>query len=77
MVDYIDRQLLGPLARFGRFYREGLAAFAATHPAAGMPVSLLMLMQSAAGAQAEFRARGLDSGMALYLAGSGRSVVYR
>jgi gluconate 2-dehydrogenase gamma chain len=32
VVTYIDRQLKGPLERYLRLYRDGLTAFAVTHP---------------------------------------------
>ena len=54
-----------------------LANLPATHPAAGMPVSLLLVMQTPAAGQAEFHAHGLDEGTARFLLGSGRSITYR
>jgi hypothetical protein len=60
-----------------RIPADALANLPASRIEAGLPLSFLVVMQSAAGAQAAIRARGLDEGMAFFIAGSGRSVVYR
>ena len=54
-----------------------LANLPATQADAGLPQSLLLLMQSPTGAYARFQTRGLPGGTAMYLAGTGRSVSYR
>jgi hypothetical protein len=54
-----------------------LANLPATQADAGLPQSLLLLMQSATGAYARFQTRGLPGGTVMYLAGTGRSVTYR
>ncbi len=54
-----------------------LANLPATQRSPGLPLSMLVLMQAATGAYAQFRTQGLPRGSVLFLSGSGRAVTVR
>src|SRR5262249_8787756 len=66
-------------AASGHFQIPGpmLANLPPTEHIPGPPLSLLLIDQSPAGAQASVQARGLDRGFGVLISGDGKSVDYR
>ena len=54
-----------------------LANLPVTQRSPGLPLSMLVLMQTATGGYAQFRTQGVPSGSVLYVSGSGRAVTVR